>query len=237
MNPSYYYTISCVASCSGGGYHKRSYTQGVGVKPPIHTAFGITAGPTGTPNPVASGKTVQCSVTAPDTLGHTVSYGWTATGGTFSNPNAQNPIWTAPVNTTGATANYTISCVASCSGGGYHKRSYTQRVLASAAIAAPLFAVHNALLPNYPNPFNPETWIPYQLSEDSEVLIKIYSFRGELVRELQLGHKSAGLYLNRENSAYWDGRNEAGERVSSGVYFYNIQAGNYNATMKMIVKK
>ena len=218
MNPSYYYTISCVASCSGGGYHKRSYTQGVGVKPQIHTAFGITAGPTGTPNPVVSGMTVQCSVTAPDTLGHTVSYSWTA-----------------PVNTTGATANYTISCVASCSGGGYHKRSYTQRVLASTAIAAPLFAVHNALLPNYPNPFNPETWIPYQLSEDSEVVIKIYSVRGELVRELQLGHKSAGQYLNREKSAYWDGRNTTGERVSSGVYFYSIQAGKFTATRRMIV--
>jgi flagellar hook assembly protein FlgD len=87
------------------------------------------------------------------------------------------------------------------------------------------------------NPFNPETWIPYQLHESGEVVIRIHNVAGELVREFSLGYKSAGQYMTQDRSAYWDGRNEAGERVSSGVYFYNIQAGNYNATMKMIVKK
>jgi hypothetical protein len=95
----------------------------------------------------------------------------------------------------------------------------------------------SALLQNYPNPFNPETWIPYQLHESSEVVIRIHNVTGELVRELRLGYKPVGQYTTQDRSAYWDGRNEAGERVSSGVYFYNIQAGNYNATMKMIVKK
>jgi hypothetical protein len=95
----------------------------------------------------------------------------------------------------------------------------------------------SALLQNYPNPFNPETWIPYQLHESGEVVIRIHNVTGELVRELRLGYKSAGQYMTQDRSAYWDGRNEAGERVSSGVYFYNIQAGDYNATMKMIVKK
>ena len=93
------------------------------------------------------------------------------------------------------------------------------------------------LAQNYPNPFNPETWIPYQLHESGEVVIRIYSVTGELARELRLGYKPAGLYATQDRSAYWDGRNEAGERVSSGVYFYNIQIGNYNATMKMIVTK
>jgi hypothetical protein len=95
----------------------------------------------------------------------------------------------------------------------------------------------SALLQNYPNPFNPETWIPYQLHESGEVVIRIHNVTGELVRELRLGYKPAGIYTNQDRSAYWDGRNEAGERVSSGVYFYNIQAGNYNAIMKMIISK
>ena len=95
----------------------------------------------------------------------------------------------------------------------------------------------SALLQNYPNPFNPETWIPYQLHEANEVVIRIYNITGELVREIRLGYKPAGQYTIQDRSAYWDGRNEAGERVSSGVYFYNIQAGKYSATMKMILTK
>ena len=95
----------------------------------------------------------------------------------------------------------------------------------------------SALLQNYPNPFNPETWIPYQLHEANEIVIRIHNITGGLVRELRLGYKPAGLYTTQDRSAYWDGKNEAGERVSSGVYFYNIQAGKYSSTMKMIVTK
>lgn len=93
----------------------------------------------------------------------------------------------------------------------------------------------NVLLQNYPNPFNPETWIPYKLSEDSDVCIKIYNLRGELVRILELGFHWRGRYTDRENAAYWDGRNQLGERVSSGIYFYFIQADNFAATRKMII--
>jgi parallel beta-helix repeat protein len=110
---------------------------------------------------------------------------------------------------------------------------FTNKQFRSWAVAPEL----SALLQNYPNPFNPETWIPYQLHESSEVVIRIYNVSGELVREFSLGYKSAGIYTNQDRSAYWDGRNEAGERVSSGVYFYNIQAGNYNAIMKMVISK
>jgi len=110
---------------------------------------------------------------------------------------------------------------------------FTNKQFRSWAVAPEL----SALLQNYPNPFNPETWIPYQLHEANEVVIRIHNVSGELVRELRLGYKSAGIYTSQDRSAYWDGRNEAGERVSSGVYFYNIQAGKYSSTMKMIVTK
>ena len=94
-----------------------------------------------------------------------------------------------------------------------------------------------ALLPNYPNPFNPETWIPYQLAHDSEVKISIYDARGSVVRVLTLGHQSAGYYTNRSRAAYWDGRNTFGERVASGVYFYQLQAGNVSSLRKMTILK
>ena len=93
----------------------------------------------------------------------------------------------------------------------------------------------NALLPNFPNPFNPETWIPYQLSEAAHVRIRIYDVAGQLVRTLDLGTKLASSYLSREGAAYWDGRNNMGESVSSGVYFYTLEAGDYRRTRRMTV--
>ena len=92
-----------------------------------------------------------------------------------------------------------------------------------------------ALLPNFPNPFNPETWIPYHLAEAAHVRIRIYDVAGHLVRTLDLGPKLAGSYLSREQAAYWDGRNGMGESVSSGVYFYTLEAGNYRRTRRMTV--
>jgi hypothetical protein len=93
----------------------------------------------------------------------------------------------------------------------------------------------SALLQNFPNPFNPETWIPYQLEEASEVKIRIYSPAGELVRELDLGSKPAGLYVTHHRAAYWDGRNASGEEVASGTYFYSIRAGDFAAVRKLTV--
>ena len=93
------------------------------------------------------------------------------------------------------------------------------------------------LLPNYPNPFNPETWIPYQLSESSDVAIEIYSSDGQLIRTLDLGEKSAGLYQNKDSAAHWDGKNEIGEPVANGVYYYTLTAGQYSATRKMLIRK
>ena len=93
------------------------------------------------------------------------------------------------------------------------------------------------LLANYPNPFNPETWIPYQLAKPAEVKVSIYSADGKLVRTLDLGQVPAGTYQNRSRAAYWDGRNAAGEPVASGVYFYTLTAGDFSATRKMVIRK
>ncbi|MDD9972911.1 MAG: T9SS type A sorting domain-containing protein, partial [Candidatus Poribacteria bacterium] len=95
----------------------------------------------------------------------------------------------------------------------------------------------NLLLQNYPNPFNPETWIPYQLSEDSLVSVSIYDTTGQLIRTLSLGYQSAGFYNSREHAAYWDGRNAVGEPVASGLYFYTLTMGDFTATRKMLIRK
>ena len=93
------------------------------------------------------------------------------------------------------------------------------------------------LLQNYPNPFNPETWIPYHLSEGGRVSLSIYDAKGTLVRTLSLGYRSAGFYQNRERAAYWDGRNTLGERVASGVYFYQLVTPSFQQTRRMLILK
>ena len=93
------------------------------------------------------------------------------------------------------------------------------------------------LLPNYPNPFNPETWIPYRLAEPVDVSISIYAADGTLVRTLALGHQPIGIYESRSLAAYWDGRNALGETVASGIYFYTLTAGEFTATRKMLIRK
>ena len=94
-----------------------------------------------------------------------------------------------------------------------------------------------ALLPNYPNPFNPETWIPYQLATATSVNITIYDTKGIVVRTLGLGHQAAGYYTHRSSAAYWDGRNSLGEPVASGIYFYQLQTDDVSHTRKMIIRK
>ena len=93
------------------------------------------------------------------------------------------------------------------------------------------------LMANYPNPFNPETWIPYQLAEPAEVTVSIHSADGQLVRTLELGQLSAGMYQSRSRAAYWDGRNSLEESVASGVYFYTLSAGDFTATRKLLIRK
>ncbi len=94
-----------------------------------------------------------------------------------------------------------------------------------------------ALLPNYPNPFNPETWIPYQLAEPADVYISIYTSDGAVVRTLALGHQPKGIYHDKTRAAFWDGKNEIGDAVASGVYFYTLTAGKFKSTRKMLILK
>ncbi len=103
--------------------------------------------------------------------------------------------------------------------------------------APPLQPDETALLHNYPNPFNPETWIPYQLAEAAEVTFHIYAANSALVRTLDLGHQPTGIYQYRSRAAYWDGKNEVGEPVASGIYFYTLTAGDFTATRKMLIRK
>ena len=104
-------------------------------------------------------------------------------------------------------------------------------------LLASLTPTETKLLPNYPNPFNPETWIPYRLAKDAFVTLTIYGGAGRVVRTIDLGHQTASAYENRSQAIYWDGRNQLGERVASGVYFYHLSAGDYSATRKMMILK
>ena len=113
--------------------------------------------------------------------------------------------------------------------------------LANAVLSVRLDAIdqpmQNQLLQNYPNPFNPETWIPYQLSEGSLVSVSIYDTTGQLIRTLPLGFQSAGFYNSRERAAYWDGRNTVGERVASGLYFYQLTTPSFQQTRRLVIVK
>ncbi len=93
------------------------------------------------------------------------------------------------------------------------------------------------LLANYPNPFNPETWIPFELAEDADITIRIYGVTGRLVRALDLGFLPMGEYRSRGDAAYWDGANRHGERVASGVYVYELAAGHRHSMRRMVVQK
>ena len=115
--------------------------------------------------------------------------------------------------------------------------SYARGILVLEQLARSFVPETTALLPNYPNPFNPETWIPYQLSKASNVTVTIYASDGSVVWTLALGHQDAGEYKNRTQAAYWDGTNAVGETVASGLYFYTLTAGDFTATRKMLILK
>ncbi len=104
-------------------------------------------------------------------------------------------------------------------------------------LLASLLPEKTALLANYPNPFNPETWIPYHLAKSADVTLTIYMANGVVVRRLALGHQTAGIYQNRSRAAYWDGKNSVGELVASGIYFYTLTTGDFTATRKMLIRK
>ena len=104
-------------------------------------------------------------------------------------------------------------------------------------LASLIIPQETALHANYPNPFNPETWIPYQLAAPAEVALTIYDMNGGTVRRLEMGHQPAGIYQSRNRALYWDGRNGRGESVASGLYFYTLSAGDFTGTRKMLIRK
>ena len=110
-------------------------------------------------------------------------------------------------------------------------------LVAAPAVLGRVAVGKTGLFPNYPNPFNPETWLPYQLAETAEVTVTIHAADGKLVRTLALGQLPAGTYQSRSRAAYWDGQNAQGEPVASGIYFYTLQAGDFSATRKMVIRK
>ena len=122
-----------------------------------------------------------------------------------------------------------------------HRAIVTPENLADAVLSIRLDSIgqptQNQLLQNFPNPFNPETWIPYHIAEAADVQLTIYGTQGAVVRQFDLGHQQAGYYTDRTKAAYWDGRNQLGEMVGSGVYFYQLKAGDYSATRKLVILK
>jgi hypothetical protein len=122
---------------------------------------------------------------------------------------------------------------------------YLRGIAVLEQLLAALTPKETALLSNYPNPFKPETWIPYHLARAADVTLTIYDTQGTLIRRLDLGHQQADYYTNRAKAAYWDGTNDAGEEVASGIYFYqllvsssrSIGAGEYTATKRMVIVK
>jgi hypothetical protein len=102
---------------------------------------------------------------------------------------------------------------------------------------AQLVPTASALLPNYPTPFNPATWMPFDLSDAADAAITVYDATGSQVRRIELGRRGAGMHRTRQDAAYWDGRSELGEQVASGVYVYELQAGAFRETRRMLVRK
>ena len=115
--------------------------------------------------------------------------------------------------------------------------AYLRGITVLEQLHAALIPQETVLLPNYPNPFNPETWIPYHLAKEADVTLTIYDTNGQPVRQFGLGHQAAGRYQNRSRAIYWNGKNEFGEQVASGVYFYHLSAEDYSATRKMLILK
>ncbi|MBM3237238.1 T9SS type A sorting domain-containing protein [Candidatus Poribacteria bacterium] len=117
---------------------------------------------------------------------------------------------------------------------GVKNRSNTIKIIVPPAKPVPKAF---ALLQNFPNPFNPETWVPYELAADAPVVIRIYDLKGQLVRQLDLGNQKAGSYVDKTTAAYWDGKDQLGQSVASGVYFYQLRAGQFIAMRKLVLLK
>ena len=191
----------------------------------------------------ASGTDIGDAVSATDADGHTLTY---TLGGTdassFSIVSTSGQLQTkAPLDFETKT-DYTVTITVYDGNHGGDRITVTITVTDVAGAAPsvetpPMIPENTALLTNFPNPFNPETWIPYQLAKPAKVTLTIYNMQGVVVRELKLGHQPAGMYHSRNRALHWDGRNMFGEQVAAGVYFYTLTTGNFTATRKMLIAK
>ena len=193
----------------------------------------------------AAGQNIGAAVAATDADNHTLSY---TLGGTdadsFSIVSTSGQLQTKAALDYETKSSYTVTVTVYDGNNGGDRITVTINVTDVAAAApvvltppAPVLPNTTELLTNFPNPFNPETWIPYQLAKPAEVMLTIYDIQGRVVRTLRLGHQPAGFYQNRSKAAHWDGRNHLGEKVATGVYFYTLKAGDYTATRKLLIRK
>ena len=192
----------------------------------------------------ASGQNIGAAVSATDAdTNDTLTY---SLGGTdaesFSIVSTTGQLRTSAALDYETKSSYTVTVDVSDGNDGLDRISVTINVTdvsgaAPSVETPPIISDNTALFTNFPNPFNPETWVPYQLSKPADVTLTIYDMRGVVVRQLQLGHKPAGVYSSRSRAIYWDGRNSIGEKVATGVYFYTLKAGDFTATRKMLIRK
>ena len=179
----------------------------------------------------SNGVWEQKQKVAPDDPGQKINYGtWVAVSGNTVIVSAHNGPNDGPEWGKGATV-HIYNGIEDFDAVPYSVESFGLAVTTFGKIR------RTSLLQNFPNPFNPETWLPYQLAADAPVAIHIYNVQGHLIRELNLGVQEAGGYLSREAAAYWDGRDQLGQTVSSGIYFYALQAGTFRATRRMFILK
>ncbi len=191
----------------------------------------------------ASGVNIGNAISATDADNHTLTYSLSGTDAeSFSIVSTSGQLQTSAALDYETKTSYSVIVTVYDGNSGGDTISVTINVTDVANAApptqtSPAIPDNTALLSNYPNPFNPETWIPYQLAKPAEVTLTIYDMRGVVVRQLTLGHRAAGVYHSRNRAAHWDGRNTIGEKVATGVYFVKFSAGDYTATRKMLIRK
>ena len=191
-----------------------------------------------------AGTNIGSPVTATDAdTGDTLSYHLGGTdASSFSIVSTSGQLQTSAALDYETKTSYTVKIAVSDGKGGSATIDVTINVTdvegAAPSVQTPSVIPDNTvLLSNYPNPFNPETWIPYQLAKPAEVTLTIYNMQGVVVRTIALGHKAAGVYTSRSRAIHWDGRNSIGEKVATGLYFYTFNAGDFTATRKMLIGK
>ena len=196
---------------------------------------------------IAAGINIGEAVTATDADDHTLTYSLSGTDAeSFSINSRSGQLKTKETLDYETKASYTVTVTVYDGNSGGDRITVTIGIIdavdedgraAPSIETSPIIPNRTALLTNFPNPFNPETWIPYQLANPAEVTLTIYDIRGVAVRELQLGHQPAGIYYNRSRAIHWDGRNVFGEKVATGIYFYTLTAGDFTATRKLLIRK